>query len=229
MTTRRAIAFGAAWLVAASSLPAAITVVQWKPGTGNQYLRICWADALVDLPGAPPEGSMCSVEATNSTYVYHDGSWSALGGSGGVSDGDKGDVTVGSGGTSWTVDVDSIALGTDTTGNYAGSSSEGGAATTATALAADPADCLTSQFATSIAASGALTCAALADADIPNTITVDLAATATALAADPTACPGGEYVTDIAAAGTLTCATVSGGSGLTHPQVMTRAAVLGSF
>src|SRR3990167_9866267 len=34
-----------------------------------------------------------------------------------------------------------VQLGTDTTGNYAGSSSEGGAATTATALAADPANC----------------------------------------------------------------------------------------
>lgn len=197
---------------------------------------------------------MCSVEATNSTYVYHDGSWAALGGSGGVSDGDKGDITVGSGGTSWTVDGDSIALGTDTTGNYAGSSSEGGAATTATALAADPSDCLTNQFATSIAASGALTCAALVDADVPNTITVDLATaasdltctaciggtevdestlsavpTASALAANPTACGAGDFVTDIDANGTLTCATPAGGSGLTHPQIMARLAVGGAY
>lgn len=41
----------------------------------------------------------------------------------------------------------------------------------ATALAANPADCAANQFATTIAASGALTCAAITDADVPNTIT----------------------------------------------------------
>lgn len=63
---------------------------------------------------------------------------------------------------------------------------------------------------------------AVADSQVPDGITVTLAATATALAADPSACPGGEYVTDIAASGSLTCAAVSGGSGLTHPQVLSR-------
>src|SRR3990167_8785399 len=49
----------------------------------------------------------------------------------------------------------SVKLGTDTTGNYAGSSSEGGEATTATALAADPADCATStHFAVGVTAAG---------------------------------------------------------------------------
>lgn len=42
---------------------------------------------------------------------------------------------------------------------------------TATALAANPTDCSANQFANAIAANGNLTCAALADADIPNTIT----------------------------------------------------------
>jgi hypothetical protein len=52
-------------------------------------------------------------------------------------------------------------------------------AAAATALAANPADCGANQFATTIAASGALTCAALTDGDIPNGITVDVATLAT--------------------------------------------------
>lgn len=51
--------------------------------------------------------------------------------------------------------TNSIALGTDTTGNYAGSSSEGGAATTATALAANGANCSAGNFPLGVDASGA--------------------------------------------------------------------------
>lgn len=51
-----------------------------------------------------------------------------------------------------------------------------GTAPLATALAADPADCATStHFAVGIIASGVATCEAIADADVPNTITIDLA------------------------------------------------------
>src|SRR3990172_8764676 len=56
---------------------------------------------------------------------------------------------------------------------------------TATALAANPTDCSATQFATTIAANGNLTCAAISDADVPDGITITLAGTATALAADP--------------------------------------------
>ena len=113
--------------------------------------------------------------------------------------------------------------------NSARPESEGGAATTATALAADPADCSATQFATAIAAAGTLSCAAITDADVPNSITVTLAATATALAANPSPCTAGDFVTDIAADGTLTCDTPAGGSGLTHPQIMARLAVGGGY
>ena len=43
---------------------------------------------------------------------------------------------------------------------------------TATALASDPSDCSANQFANAIAVSGNLTCGAIGDADVPDTITV---------------------------------------------------------
>lgn len=52
---------------------------------------------------------------------------------------------------------------------------------------------------------------AVTDAQVPDTITVDLAATATALATNPAPCGVGDFVTDIAADGTLTCDTPAGG------------------
>ncbi len=45
-------------------------------------------------------------------------------------------------------------------------------AATATALASNPTDCSANQFATTIAANGNLTCAAITDADVPDTIVV---------------------------------------------------------
>lgn len=63
------------------------------------------------------------------------------------------------------------------TGAITGSLS--GNASTASALATNPSDCSANQFATTIAANGDLTCVALTDAAIPNSITIDLATTAT--------------------------------------------------
>jgi fibronectin-binding autotransporter adhesin len=75
--------------------------------------------------------------------------------------------------TNFTVD------GTITAATFVGALS--GNATTASALAANPNDCAANQFATTIAANGDLTCAAITDADVPNNITIDLATTATVL------------------------------------------------
>lgn len=86
----------------------------------------------------------------------------------------------------------------------------GNAWPTATALAANPTDCGASAFAISIVASGNLTCAAVAfsdlsgaatDAQVPNTITIDLAALATALAANGANCAAGNAPLGVSAAG----------------------------
>jgi len=75
-------------------------------------------------------------------------------------------VAAGPGSVAATIQPNSVALGTDTTGGYAGSSSEGGAATTADALSANPSDCAAGQFANAIAASGNLTCAGVTSGDV---------------------------------------------------------------
>ena len=77
------------------------------------------------------------------------------------------------------------------------------AAGTAAALAADPDDCAANQFANSIVASGNLGCAAIADADVPDSITIDLAATATALAANGANCAAGEIPLGVDASGAV--------------------------
>jgi hypothetical protein len=90
-----------------------------------------------------------------------------------------------------------------------------GNAGTATALAANPADCAANNFATTIAANGDLTCAAISDADVPNTITINTAAAATALAANGTNCSAGNYARGIDASGNAEDCTATGG-GITN-------------
>jgi hypothetical protein len=117
----------------------------------------------------------------------------------------------------------SVNLSSDVTGSLPGASVSGAVAT-ATALAADPADCSAGQYATTIAASGALTCAqpsfsqlsgTATDSQVPDNITISLASTATALAADPADCAASRYATGINASGTLTCAQVDLAAGVT--------------
>lgn len=72
---------------------------------------------------------------------------------------------------------------------------------TATALASNPTDCSANQYANAIAANGNLTCAAISDADVPDTITISLAATATALAANGSNCSSGSAPLGVDASG----------------------------
>lgn len=83
-----------------------------------------------------------------------------------MADADHGDVSW-SGGVA-SVDADSVALGTDTTGGYAASSTEGGPATTATALAANGANCSAGNYPLGVDASGAVeSCTAVSSGASP--------------------------------------------------------------
>ncbi len=110
-------------------------------------------------------------------------------------------------------------------------------AETAEALAADPVDCAATQFATTIAANGDLTCAALTDADIPDTITVDQAtlaltgdsATAFFSAGAIEAARGGTGLDTSASTGVprVTAGTWSADAGVSHLAASTSAALRG--
>ena len=85
-------------------------------------------------------------------------------------------------------------------------------ATTAAAFASNPSDCSATQYATTIAANGNLTCAqpafsdlsgAATDAQIPDTITVSLSAAATALAANGANCSSGNSPLGVDASGAV--------------------------
>lgn len=88
MTPRRAVALGAALLLAGSSAHAAIVVKTWKPSGANRYLAQCVADALVDLPTCASlnDGFVCTVTAESAPYICLSGVWGELaGGAGGDS------------------------------------------------------------------------------------------------------------------------------------------------
>ncbi len=135
-------------------------------------------------------------------------------------------------GTIDTINLNSntVVDGDITADNFLGNS------TTATALAANPTDCGSDTYATTIGANGNLTCASITNAsttgtasNTPSTLvlrdgsgnfsagTISAAltgnsSTSTALASNPTDCGSDTYATTIAANGNLTCAAITNAS-----------------
>lgn len=122
--------------------------------------------------------------------------------------------------TAGTWSVGDVALGSQTSGGYAASVSEGGPATTATALAANGADCAAGQWAAGVDASGAAEgctpdatlSGAAAGGDLAGTYP-DPTIAADAVGLDQlAACPGPDEIVEYGASGVPSCiATPSGG------------------
>lgn len=105
--------------------------------------------------------------------------WQTCGSGGSLSDADYGDITVSGSGTVLTVDPDSVALGTDTTGGYAASATEGGSATSVAADSVALTTGTTGNYVASLVAGTAIDVGAAAEGGTP-TIDVDLTELSTA-------------------------------------------------
>lgn len=119
------------------------------------------------------------------------------------------------------------ALQSNGAGTLSWSANIAGNAATATALAADPANCIAGEVALGIAASGAAECTANPSVTTITGALTGNASTASALAADPADCIAGTISTGINASGVAQCTAVPTVTAITTASVLTSGAVAG--
>ena len=156
----------------------------------------------------PADKYTCKITSAQEIWSCDNpGTWTQLGaagGSGGVSDGDKGDVTVSGSGGTWTLDAGSVsadeldAAGVESELEEVLDLGDLQGELLWSTLSSYPTAC-TGQFVRGVGDS--LVCESVTDADIPNDITIDLATTATALASNGANCSAGQYALGVDATG----------------------------
>jgi hypothetical protein len=110
-----------------------LSSTDWNTFNGKENVLTFSGNGLFSRSGNTITASTCTT--TGEIMKWNGMAWAcAADTAGGVSDGDKGDITVSGSGLSWNIDPDSVALGTDTTGNYvAGATSGNGITVSGTA------------------------------------------------------------------------------------------------